>query len=233
MGRVSDLNERILVSLVREGQWEIDGEGRVWRTCVRKGRKGGGAHLVSVARRRAEHRLPNGYLQVRAEIDGKRICGGAHRLVWQYFKGDIPHRWEINHDNGLKDDNRPGNLLCGSAGENIAHAHAGGLVDQFGQKNPAAKLTDNKVAQIRLAYAKGGYTMVQLGERFGVTFQTISKIVRGQRRTKQGGPTTAKDQRHDSCDHDRETGRFIGKARAGRLLDGRTHDELPQVRACS
>lgn len=230
MGRASPPNERILIGLVKDGQWEIDELGQIWRTCVRKGRKGGGAHLVTVERRRVEHRLPLGYLQVRAEISGRRICGGAHRLVWQHFKGDIPPGNEINHDNGMKDDNRPQNLLCGSAGENHEHAHAGGLIDQFGQKNPAAKLTGNQVAQIRLAYAKGGYTMQELSDRFGVRVQHISRVVRGQRRPKQGGPIADEDQRHCICDRDPRTQRFVGKARAGRLLDGVEHNEMPEVR---
>lgn len=208
MGRASPLNERILISLVRDGQWEIDDQGRVWRVCVRTGLKAGGSHLVPCERRRVEHRTPLGYLQVRAMIDGRRLHSGAHRLVWQHIHGDIPPGHEINHSNGLKDDNRPGNLLCGTAGENVVHAHQGGLIDQSGQKNPSAKLTDNQVAQIRLAYAQGGHTMESLGQRFGVSFKTVSKIVRGQRRQKQGGPVAASDQRLAKSLRD-PAGRFI------------------------
>jgi DNA-binding XRE family transcriptional regulator len=198
MGRVSNLNERALIALVREGRWLIDDDGRVW---------------IVKSRRRAEHRLPQGYLQVRATIDGRRLHTGAHRLVWQHFRGDIPLGAEINHDNGLKDDNRPNNLLCGTSGDNTSHAHRGGLIDQHGQRNPSAKLTDNEVARIRLAYSRGGYTQAQLAERFGVRHQTVSKIVRGQRRPKQGGPTCDADQRR-AGEQDQTTGRFIAKARS-------------------
>jgi DNA-binding XRE family transcriptional regulator len=135
---------------------------------------------------------------------------GAHRLVWQYFKGDIPCGDEVNHDNGLKDDNRPSNLLCGTGGENVKHAHRTGLIDQHGQKNPAAKLGDNQVAQIRLAYAMGGYTQAQLAQRFGVCHQAVSRIVRGQSRPKQGGPTNLCDHRH-AGEQDPGTGRFVRK----------------------
>lgn len=228
MGRIPPLNERVLIALVRDGQWQIDDQGRIWRVAVRKGLKVGGSHVVTVKRRRVEKPLPQGYLQVRAMIDGKRVHTGAHRLVWQHFKGDIPPDYEINHDNGLKDDNRPGNLLCGTGGENVKHAHVGGLIDQFGQKNPSAKLTDNQIAQIRLAYHCGGYTQAQLAERFKVSHQAISKIVRGQRRPKQGGPTKDEDLRYGGK-QDPVTGRFIGKHRAGRLLDGVQHDGYPDV----
>lgn len=70
--------------------------------------------------------------------------------------------------------------------------------------------------------------MEGLAKSFGVSLQTISKIVRGQRRPKQGGPIADVDQRHSVCDQHPITGRFVGKARAGRLLDGHTHDEFPK-----
>lgn len=209
MARISPLAERQLIALVQRGEWEIDDQGRIWRTCIRTGLRSGGSHLVPVARRRVEKRLTQGYLMVRAMIDGRRVNGLAHRLIWQHLRGDIPEGFEINHDNGIKDDNRPDNLLCGTPGQNAEHAHSGGLRDQNGQRNPAAKLTDNQVAQIRLAYSKGGYTMAKLAERFSVTFQAISKVVRGQRRKKQGGPVAAGDLRHSVSDRDPTTGRFV------------------------
>mgnify|MGYP001019781356 FL=1 len=221
------LPERRLIALVRESQWQIDELGQVWRTCVRKGKKGGGSHLVPCDRRRAEKRTSQGYLMVRAMVDGERIHAMAHRLVWQHINGDIPAGFDINHRNGIKDDNRPRNLECCSPSSNSVHAHASGLLDQHGQNNPAAKLKDNHVAQIRLAYSHGGFTMKEIAARFGVSFQHVSKIVRGQRRPKQGGPKTEKDCRRSVCDRDEATGRLIGKKRAGRLLDGVQHDGYP------
>ena len=223
MARPASLAERTLVQFIRDGRWEIDENGRIWRTWRRTGLKAGGSHWIPVARRRVERRTPAGYLQVSAEIDGKRLHCGAHRLVWQWCRGDIPVGHEINHRNGLKDDNRPSNLLCGPPGANVEHAHRGGLIDQHGQRNPAAKLTDNQVAQIRLAYDQGGHTMEGLAKRFRITFQHVSKIVRGQRRPKQGGPTADRDRRYNACERDPQTGRFTG-----RRLGGREHNGMPE-----
>ena len=205
------LAERKLIRLVISGEWEIDEKGYIWRNMVRKGLKGGGSHLIPVKKRRVEKKLPLGYLMVRATIDGKRINGLAHRLVWQDLYGDIPEGMIINHKNGLKDDCRPENLILSTYSENAIHAHDAGLKDQYGQKNPAVKLTDNQVAQIRLAYASGGYTMKDLGDKFNISFGHVSDIVRGKGRIKQGGPTQDKDLRHCACDRDIITGRFIGK----------------------
>src|SRR5690349_16490956 len=104
------LTERTLIQLVERGEWEIDDQGRIWRTMVRTGLKTGGSHLVPCVRRRVENRTPQGYLLVRAVIDGRRVVGQAHRLVWQRLRGNIRDGWVINHRNGLKDDNRPENL---------------------------------------------------------------------------------------------------------------------------
>jgi hypothetical protein len=189
------------------GEFSIDNEGRIWRHFS--------GPLGRIFKRypnpiRAERQSkPGSYLQVRFWHEGRRVSPVAHRLVYRFFKGPIPEGAEVNHDNGIKDHNPPTNLLLSTSSENIKHANRYGLRDQHGQKNPAAKLTDNQVAQIRLAYSKGGFTMEQLGERFGVRFQHISRLVRGQRRRKQGGPTADSDLRHNACDRDPVSGRYV------------------------
>ncbi len=203
--------ERFVIKGVQAGILKIDKQGRVWRQ-----NKYGKL-------RRAENQTPLGYMQVRLMIDGKRYHSGAHRLVWQYYYGNIPEGLTINHKNGIKNDNRPENLEILSSSGQTKHAYATGLKEQWGQRNPAAKLTDSSVVKIRLAYAQGGYTMEKLADRFGVSFQAISKIIRGQRRNRQNGPILDKDLRYCNANRDSESGRFA----AGRVLDGRTWDEFP------
>lgn len=231
MGRIPSnhrLAERKLIALVKSGEWEIDGQGHIWRISVRKGLKNGGSHLILVKKRRVEKILPSGYLMVRAMIDGKRVVGQASRLVWQYFYGDILEGMVINHKNGIKNDNRPENLELTTYSGNIKHAHKYGLLDQSGQRNPNAKLTNKQVAEIRLAYATGGYTQEQLAKKYDVSFQYISKIVRGESRVKQPGKTgDHRYLRQRNLMRDPITGRFIGKKRSGRLLDSQTWDQIP------
>ena len=204
------LAERELIKLVRDGEWKIHPDGSIWRFKVRGGnRYTGMSQLRSCAPRRVEKRLPAGYLMVRAMRGSKRVCGLAHRLVWQHFNGDIPPGLTVNHKNGIKDDNRPENLELVTGSEQAKHSHRNGLRDQHGQRNPAAKLADNQVAQIRLAYDQGGHDMQGLAERFGVSSQQISRIVRGQQRPKQGGPVSHADLRHIASGRDPVTGRFI------------------------
>lgn len=70
-------------------------------------------------------------------------------------------------------------------------------------------LPDHDVAALREEYQAGDHTGI-LSKRYGIPQQTVWKIVRGKTRRSAGGPI---------C----ET-----PLRAGRLLDGRTHDGMPE-----
>lgn len=199
------LAERDLIRAVNEEVLLIDSDGAVWRTAIRRA----GDRTVSVKPRRAEKATPQGYLMVRVMRDGKRVCGLAHRLVWQAAHGDIPAGMCINHKNGDKADNRLSNLEVVSYSENSKHARRTGLLDQNGESNPAHKLTDEAVVKIRQIYAGGETTQAQLGEMFGVREGTISKIIKGQRRKRQGGAVDPKDHRHISTGRDPKSGRFL------------------------
>ncbi len=198
-------------SVWETGKFTVDNSGAVWRGRVR-----------------AEKQLPTGYMMVRVMVSGVRLCTCAHRLVWHALRGPIPVGYVINHLNGVKNDNRPRNLECVPQSINHVHAHAEGLVDQRGEKNPAAKISDADVARIRLRYAEGGITQSTLAVQYGVTFQAISKIVRGTRRASQLGRTANYEHRRRlGGKHRDEAGRYIGKSAAGRLLDGVEHNGFP------
>lgn len=190
-------NEDVLYEMVVLGEWEIDDVGRIWKMK-------NGSHA------RAERRTPQGYLQVRKMVNGIRLHAGAHRLVWRHFNGPIPAGMTINHLNGIKDDNRPENLELATYSENLKHAFRTGLKTQWGQSNPAAKLSNKDTEEIRALYAAGGITQAQLGNRFGVTFQTISDIVRGKRHQRQNGAIADYSERRMRVNAKRDNkGRFI------------------------
>jgi len=202
--------ERILIKAVESGELKIDKLGKIWRLKVRKGKRAGGSRLVLVEPRRAEYNTTLGYLQIRNTIDGKRIYGCAHRLVWQYFFGDIPNGLTINHKNGVKGDNKPKNLEVATYSENRKHAFRIGLINQNGEKNPNAKISDKDVQKMRRLYSTGKYKQIELAARFGICFQAVSEIVRGLKRKTQNGPTDKKDHRNcRACKRDGNTGRFL------------------------
>lgn len=183
---------------------------------------------MDVPRQRAEHPIPLGYLQIRVQDNGKRIHGLAHRLVWQYFFGNIPDGMCINHKNGAKDDNNPENLEIVTYSENMKHAFRNKLITQDGERNPNAKLSNTDVEEIRYLYATGKFYQVSLAKKYGVSFQSISKIVKGKSRKEQGGTIDPSDHREDYMEHDPKTGRFVGKVVKMPKLDGQEWREWPR-----
>jgi hypothetical protein len=190
---------------VESGEFLIDDHGHVWRTRTHRG-------TPLRPMRRAEHKTSFGYLQVRKMVDGVRRGALAHRLVYRHFYGRVvPAGMTINHKNGVKDDNRPGNLEIVTYGENASHAHRTGLKTQRAERNPNGRLTDADVVSIRERRATGE-SLNSIARSFGIAFQTVSAIAKGKKRPDAGGPITRADGR---------------KKAAGRILDGRTWDEMP------
>lgn len=181
-------NEKIIYHLVKSGELEIDNQGQIWRVKKKTGLKAGGTLLRPCKRVRAEREW-GGYLQIRAMVNWKRYHCQAHRLVFHHFHGPIPDGVPLNHKNGKKMDNRPENLELTTYSENIKHAYQTGLKDQNGEKNPAHKLTDLQVEEIRVLYARGELNQSQLAAKYGVVYQTISRTVRGEIKKAQHGPT--------------------------------------------
>ena len=170
---------------VRNGDMEIDSLGRVWRVRRRTGiGRAGGAISRPCARKRAENDVGE-YLHVRCMIDGKRYHTQAGRLVWHHFNGPIPVMLVVNHKNGIKKDNRPENLEIVTYSGNSKHAvHVlkinNHLLYQPGAKNAMAKLSEEDVCVIRRRRS-AGEKLLAIAKDYGVAFQTISRIARGNR----------------------------------------------------
>jgi hypothetical protein len=67
---------------------------------------------------RAGGRTAAGYIRIK--IDGREF--GAHRLAWMLVHGPIPDGLEIDHINGVRDDNRIVNLRLANAVQQRANA---------------------------------------------------------------------------------------------------------------
>lgn len=152
--------------------YEVSNLGRV-RRIKRDGRK------VLVAPKKN-----NGYSHFCLWSGGKPHWRLAHRLAWEAFIGPIPERMQINHKNGDKGDNSLDNLEVVTASENVLHkfrvlrAKPTG-VPNYGERNGAAKLTAEIVANIR-ARLDRGETGKDLAAEFGVTPTLVSHIKLGK-----------------------------------------------------
>jgi hypothetical protein len=202
--------ENEVYDAVTMGLLEIDQDGTIWRLAELRGNRWNHRFtLRKVPRRRAE-KDSGQYLRVAITLNQVRIICLAQRLVWRHFKGPIPADLTINHINGKKKDNRPENLELATHSEQMKHAYRIGLKHEWGQVNPAAKLTDGQVEAIRAIYASGSKTQAEIAVEFGVRHQQISKIARGDRRPKQSGPVADYVSRRDHANKTRDeaTGQF-------------------------
>ena len=126
----------------------------------------------------------NGYYCISREIKGKSKKMYIHHLVWLVFKGPIPEKYEINHENGDKLDNILENLRPVTSSENKKHAHDTGLHDRnklraslSGQNSSQSKLTNDQVAELRQLYKDKKFVQTELAKMFGVSQAVVSKII--------------------------------------------------------
>lgn len=84
----------------------------------------------------------DGYPHVLMNIDGKRVWRASHKLVALAFHGEKPTpKHQVNHINGVRTDNRPGNLNYLTSRENTLDGFKRGRVISEAQKEAMRKGT--------------------------------------------------------------------------------------------
>ena len=174
-------SERVVHTLVMSGELEIDADGRVWRVKKRTFNRWTGETRVTPCRRvRAELAVPEGGLQVRAMIDGRRYHAAAGRLVWHHVNGPIPQGQTVRHQDGNKARNVPGNLRLGSYQElrnHVVRVLGAGHHDVKGSKHPKTTLTEADVVEIRRLRSAGSMVKA-IAEQFNISQNAASQICR-------------------------------------------------------
>jgi hypothetical protein len=149
--------------------YEVSDQGRVRRVTEKNRGKAGMIMKQSPDR--------YGYMRVRLSPEGKRHRR-VHRLMWEAFCGPIPEGLMINHESGIKSDNRLGNFTLVTRQGNADHAVKAGLV-KTGDENGAAKLTDAAVRQIR-AMKSEGMTGRAIARNLGLPARTVHNVISGR-----------------------------------------------------
>jgi hypothetical protein len=121
----------------------------------------------------------NGYLALSLWKNRKRKTFTIHRLVMLTFcgKSDL----NVNHINGIKDDNRLENLEYCSQSENILHAFRTGLACNKGERHSQNKLTKKEVIEIKTALLNPYWGInADLARKYNVEPCVIYKIKKGK-----------------------------------------------------
>ena len=120
-----------------------------------------------------------GYGRMRGPaIDGHRGNNVvASRISWMLHTGDIPPGLCVLHRCDNPPCVRPDHLFLGTLGDNNKDATSKGR-NARGHKNGQSKLSDNDVIDIKSRISRGDVQR-RIAEDYGVTFQLISEIARG------------------------------------------------------
>lgn len=130
----------------------------------------------------------NGYGQF--WLDG--ISVGAHRVAYELYIGPIDDGLLVCHRCDNKACVNPAHLFQGTSADNVHDMEQKGRQGRRGwtfklsghsqgSKNPASKLTEAQITDIRELIATDRWTQSELGQLFGVTQATISKIKLGKK----------------------------------------------------
>lgn len=163
--------------MVKDGVLSITDEGHVYRHKMISHGK-----LIDCRNtRRIDVAGNKGYRRIHVQINGKVRNVSVHRLIWTIANGPIPDGLQINHKNGIKDDNRLDNLELVTPSENIRHA-----LDVLDCDRPwkhatdwrpgRPKLTTKQRQEIREQRANGAL-LREIAADFGISTTHTHRIV--------------------------------------------------------
>ena len=107
-----------------EGLYEVSSLGRVksLRRPIDRNNSLIGEHKIDLKERILKPKIKK-YASVCLFVNTKRKYKLVHRLVMESFIANPDNKPEVNHENGVKTDNRLSNLVWATTSENSKHRH--------------------------------------------------------------------------------------------------------------
>lgn len=134
-----------------------------------------GIVAASNGKTRIPYKNHRGYLRINLSKNNKVKSFSVHRLVAAAFIDNPDNRPDVNHINGIRDDNRVINLEWCTQSENQIHAFNIGLQKgNMGSANGSSKLYESDIKHIRSIC---GVSHKFIAEIYGVGRRTIDRII--------------------------------------------------------
>ena len=161
------------------GDYEASSQGRI-RSTKKIITKSNGIEYTRISKVLKPALNPDGYESCGLSINGKNTTFKVHRLVAETFIENQERKPQVNHINGIKNDNKVENLEWVTISENIKHSYRKKLRNpKVGSLNGMSKLSEKEVSEIRIHAKNKGryYGRAELAKKYGVSECTIKEVV--------------------------------------------------------
>lgn len=162
-----------------EGLYEISNLGRL-KSLDRRAKKKDGSLGFKPEKIFKRTIIKNkNYRQYNLTKNKKANLHYAHRLVATAFIPNPENKPQVNHLDGIKDNNKVENLEWCTCSENIKHSHRLGLSSNKGKSLGKSNLSPHIVAEIKFLLRKG-VSVRELSEKFNTSKSNIYSIKAGR-----------------------------------------------------